>query len=307
MNHSTERERTDSEPPEWTPPGFLPPVGPTVRADGSLHYSGISYALPPGFRPLQLDLWVPAGGDRHPVVVWIHGGAWQFGDRRYLPPTLETDAVYDALLKAGIAVASIDYRLAGEAVFPAQLQDAKSAVRYLRRHAAQLGLDVERFGVWGESAGGHLAALLALTAGRTAQEGAPVVAEPLDSVRAVVDWYGVSDLATMPKLEVPPDLPPGTADPIEQLLGGTTPERARSASPITHVSADAPPFLLIHGTDDVPVPLEQSSLLHAALLAAGAQSELVTVEGAGHIFVGATDIPALIARSVAFLTKHLQV
>lgn len=161
--------------------------------------------------------------------------------------------------------------------------------------------------MWGESAGGHLAALLALTAGRTAQEGAPVVAEPLDSVRAVVDWYGVSDLATMPKLEVPPDLPPGTADPIEQLLGGTTPERARSASPITHVSADAPPFLLIHGTDDVPVPLEQSSLLHAALLAAGAQSELVTVEGAGHIFVGATDIPALIARSVAFLTKHLQV
>lgn len=242
------------------------------------------------------------------MVVWIHGGAWQFGDRRYLPPTLETDAVYDALLEAGIAVASIDYRLAGEAVFPAQLQDAKSAVRYLRRHAAQLGLDVERFGVWGESAGGHLAALLALTAGRAEQEGDPVVGEPVDSVRAAVDWYGVSDLTTMPKLEVPPDvsLPPGTADPIEQLLGGTTPERARSASPVTYVNADAPPFLLIHGTDDVPVPLEQSSLLHAALLAAGAQSELVTVEGAGHIFVGAPDIPALIARSVAFLTQHLR-
>lgn len=296
------------EPPEWAPPGYLPPISPVRRPDGSLHYSGISYATAAGFRPLQLDLWVPSGEGRHPVVVWIHGGAWQFGDRRDLPPTLAPDAVFDALLEAGIAVASIDYRLSREAVFPAQLHDAKSAVRYLRHHADQLDLDTDRIGVWGESAGGHLAALVGLTGDRPELEGNLGVTGPVSTVRAVVDWYGIADLTTMPRLEIPSDvaLPMElTVDPIEQLLGEADPERAQSASPTTYVTADAPPFLLVHGTEDFLVPVGQSRELHRALLEAGTEAELVTVEGAGHIFDGAPDVPALLAHSVAFLAKHI--
>ena len=132
------------------PPRFIVPPEPRRAVDGSLRYEGITYAAPIGYRPLQLDLWVPAGETAAvPLVVWIHGGAWLFGDRRYLPPTLRPDQLFDELLAAGFAVATIDYRLSLEAKFPAQLHDAKAAVRYLRTHADQLGLDPGRVGVWG--------------------------------------------------------------------------------------------------------------------------------------------------------------
>lgn len=310
---STTAPAQQPEPPAREAPRYLPPTAPVRRADGSRHYAGISYATPLGYRPLLLDLWVPAGGGRPPVVVWIHGGAWQFGDRRYLPQTLAANAVFEALLAAGIAAASIDYRLSGEATFPAQLHDAKSAIRYLRHHADPLGLDSDRIGVWGESAGGHLAALVALTGGRHPElEGDLGVTGPSSTVQAAVDWYGVSDLPSMPLLRgavssagasVRPALP---ADPGARLLGGALADLARPASPVTYVTPEAPPFLLVHGTADVDVPFEQSSLLHGALLAAGAESELVAVEGADHVFEGAPDVPGLVRDAVAFLAERLR-
>src|SRR6476659_1472651 len=106
---------------EWAGPArFLPPPGPTRRSDGSLVCSGVTYAAPAGYRPLQLDVWVTASDTPPPLVVWVHGGGWTMGDRRYLPETLRPDQLFEALLAAGLALATVDYRLSGEAVFPAQ-------------------------------------------------------------------------------------------------------------------------------------------------------------------------------------------
>jgi len=119
-------QQEPAPPPAWTPPKYLPPVEPLRRPDGSSHCSGISYATSMGYRPLQMELRTPADAVRSPCVVWIHGGAWFFGDRRSLPETVEPDGIFDAPLNAGIAVASIDYRLSAEASFPAQLHDVKA-------------------------------------------------------------------------------------------------------------------------------------------------------------------------------------
>lgn len=140
---------------------------------------GLTYATVPGFRPLLLDLHRPADPAPAPVVVWIHGGGFQSGDRRYLPDTLEPGSLFAAATSAGLAVATIDYRLSGEAHFPAQLADVSAALDYLRCHTVELGLDGERIAIWGESAGGTLAALAALTDG---------------GLRAAVCWYPLTDL-----------------------------------------------------------------------------------------------------------------
>ena len=301
-----------AETGEWAgPTRFLPPTEPTRRDDGSLHYSGITYAVAFGFRPLQLDLWVPPTAAPAPLVVWIHGGGFMFGDRRYLPETLRPGQVFDALLDAGLAVATIDYRHALEAPFPAQLHDAKAAVRYLRAHAVELGVSTERIGVMGESAGGHIAALVGLTAHRPDLEGAHGVVGPSSAVDVVVDWYGPADLTTMPRATLPPPiaakLPPELRVPPEdQLTRGLEGAALADASPITHVTADAPPFLLLHGTTDWLVPYDQSEQLHAALTAARVDSRLVPVEGAEHIFTGCDDIDAVVRLSVDYLLEALR-
>lgn len=300
------------ETTEWAgPPRYLPPIEPTRRDDGVRHYSGLTYAAPVGYRPLQLDVWIPESATPSPLVVWIHGGAWMGGDRRYLPETLRPNQLFDALLEAGLAVATIDYRHALEAPFPAQLHDAKAAVRYLRAHADVLGVDTTGVGVAGESAGGHLAALLALTAHRSDLEGDSGVQGTSSAVDVVVDWYGVADLSTMPRMTPPPHilamLPPEFATPPEDfLLNGADDATRADASPITHVTPDAPPFLLVHGTTDRVVPYRQSEQLHAALTAAGVESRLVPIEGADHIFTGCDDVDAVVRLSVDYLREALR-
>jgi len=281
-----------------------------VREDGARHFSGLTYAVAFGFRPLQLDVWMPAGDDPAPLVLWIHGGGFMFGDRRVLPETFRPNQIFDALLDAGLAVASIDYRHALEAPFPAQLQDAKAAVRYLRSFADQLGISTERIGVMGESAGGHLAAMVGLTAHRVDLEGSHGIVGPSSAVDVVVDWYGLADLDTMPRRQPPPHiaakLPPELVTPPEEhLTRGLEGAALADASPITHVTPDAPPFLLVHGTADWLVPFAQSEQLHAALTAAGADCELVPVENAQHIFDGCDDIDAVVQLSVDYLAKAL--
>ena len=295
----------------WLGPArFLPPPAPARRDDGALHFSGVTYAVAFGYRPLQLDLWVPATPTPAPLVVWVHGGAFMMGDRRYLPETLRPDQVFDALLDAGLAVATIDYRHALEAPFPAQLHDAKAAVRYLRAHAEDLGIATERVGAWGESAGGHIAALLGLTAHRSDLEGTHGVVGHSSAVDVVVDWYGLADLGTMPRSAPPPQiaalLPAELqAPPEEHLVRGLEGPALADASPVTHVTPDAPPFLLLHGTADWLVPYAQSEQLAAAMTAAGASAELVPVDGAGHIWLGHDDVDGLVDRSVRFLSDAL--
>jgi acetyl esterase/lipase len=297
---------------EWTGPArWLPPPTPRMRSDGSMRYEGVTYAVAPGYRPLQLDVWVPVSPARPRLVVWIHGGAWMFGDRRYLPETLRPNQLFEELLAAGLAVATIDYRHALEAQFPAQLHDAKAAIRYLRAYAEVLGIDALRIGVWGESAGGHLAALAGLTAHHRELEGAIGVLRQSSAVDVVVDWYGVADLSLQPRETRIPEmvaiLPPEMLTPPEELMAGGQDEHAlAAASPITYVAHGAPPFLLIHGTSDTVVPYEQSEALAQALTEAEVPVRLVPIEGADHIFRGHDDIDGVVRHSVEYLADALR-
>ncbi len=298
-------------PDEWAGPArFLPPPPATRRDDGARHFSGVTYAVALGYRPLQLDVWVPGTPAPAPLVMWVHGGAWMIGDRRELPETLRPGQVFDALLSAGLAVATIDYRFALEAPFPAQLHDAKAAVRYLRRFAGELGVDTTRIGVMGESAGGHLAALVGLTGHRADLEGTLGVVGPSSAVDVVVVWYGVSDLATMPRQAPPPEIAAGLPEelrvpPEEHLVAGLTDATRADASPVTHVTAGAPPFLLLHGTADRLVPCAQSEQLATALREAGVPVEFEAVDGAGHIWQGSDDVDGIVDRSVRYLADAL--
>ncbi|KQV12600.1 MULTISPECIES: alpha/beta hydrolase [unclassified Kitasatospora] len=306
-----DRPTIDAEAP-LLPPSFLPPPPAVTGPDGSRRIDGATYARTMGYRPRLLDLHLPpVEGGAVPVVVWIHGGGWADGDRRYPPPTLPAELLFGSLTEAGIAVASIDYRHSLEAPFPAQLHDVRSAIRYVRHFAAELGIDPTRLALWGESAGAHLA-LLATLAPATTPDGLDldgaegVIDGDSGSIRAVVDWYGPAELVSAaagfpPALELPP-----VGHPVTALLGaepGQRPDLYRAASPTSYAGHRTPPVLIIHGTADQVVPYSQSELL-ADLLRPHTDVELITVPGADHIFVGA-DIEPLVARSVAFLTRHL--
>jgi acetyl esterase/lipase len=297
------------------PPQFLPaiPEAAIWRPRAARSFTGLTYAMIPGYRNLQLDVHVPEGQTEPAAcVVWIHGGAWLFGDRRYPPEVWPEGRLFQSILDAGLAVATIDYRHSREAVFPAQLHDAKAAIRYLRAFASELGIDPDRIGVWGESAGGQLAALVGLTGDDAALEGDIGVTGPSSAVKAVVDWYGVHDVTTMPSIldGIPEEWRSVQAEldePISILLGGSVAERpdaAAACSPVTHVSAAAPPFLLMHGDADGLVPFAQSVELFRLLQNAGVESEFQLVPGADHVFLGADPLP-LIAQAVEYLRDRL--
>lgn len=251
--------------------------------------------------PLRLDLYVPENPDGAlPLVLWIHGGGWRSGSKVHCPALF--------LTRRGYAVASVDYRLVPDAVFPAQIQDCKAAVRWLRAHAQEYRLDPKRFGVWGASAGGHLAALLG-TAGDVPQFDAPIGDMGQSSrVQAVCDFFGPVDFT--PLLHLPPDHPRAAAhSAVSQLLGGPLREReglVRLASPVTHVSPDDPPFLIVHGSNDEGVPISQSRSLFEALQKAGVPCSLHIVEGAGHGMGGMRDSAELEAKVAAFFDQHLK-
>ncbi|MFG2617060.1 alpha/beta hydrolase fold domain-containing protein [Streptomyces sp. NPDC048507] len=312
QSHPAELDLADMT---WPPPPYQPPVTPVTDAHGVRHFDGVTYATTPGYRPRLLDVRLPAGEGPFPAVVWIHGGGWLDGDRRYPPPTVPAALLHGSVLGAGLALVSIDYRHSLEAPFPAQLHDVKAAIRYVRHFAGPLGIDPDRLAVWGESAGGHLAALAGLVGPASpdagALEGAHGVGAGDTDVRAVVDWYGVSDLPALAAHPLPATLPVGAGfpDPYEALLGGTQaqrPELARVASPVTYAGdATPPPFLLVHGTHDGLVPFSQSEALAEALTGAGGEVTLRPVEGADHIFLGSPDIAEIVAESVAFLARHL--
>jgi acetyl esterase/lipase len=240
------------------------PYSPRVRLHKDLAY------LPNGHERQKLDLYVPESRDElMPLIVWIHGGGWMGGSKTRCPPLPWT--------KKGYVVASIDYRLSQDARFPAQIEDCKAAVRWLRVHAIEYRIDPDRVVAWGGSAGGHLASLLG-TAGDVCEwdKGLPSVSS---RVQAVIDWYGRADLT-----RVSTD-PTWANSPSAMLLGGCgkkVAELAKRASPILHVSKDDPPFLIMHGTMDTLVPFRQSQAFVGALEEAGVESHLVALEGAGH-------------------------
>lgn len=225
-------------------------------------------------KPLLLDLFVPHDRfDPAPLVVWFHGGSWLFGTHH--------DCRVDWLAERGYAVASIGYRSSLEAKWPAQLHDAKAAVRWLRAHADRYNLRIGRIAAAGMSSGGHIALMLGLTHG--AEEGD--VGSHFDqssSVEAVVDYYGPTDLAWYDEESNLPNL---STKPIPLLLGEApreNPKRAKAASPIHWIRPGAPPVLLIQGENDFIVPPLQSERFHARYRDARLSSELVMVPHAGH-------------------------
>jgi acetyl esterase/lipase len=322
VNEATEVYETDPARPGGVDvppfPVFDAPGVPENVSDVSAVHREVTYARAIGFRPLKMDIWLPRRAAAPvPLVVWVHGGAFQLGDRRELPPTFAPDSVFRLLNEAGIACATVDYRHCLEAPFPAQLHDLKAAVRYLREYAADLGVDPERFGAWGESAGGHLVALLGLTGGRDDLHGGLGAQGHPSGVSAVVDFYGVSSLVDIPPMNTPEGLfPPAltaavpagmSLQPEYMLVGGSDdPALLAAASPVSYVTADAAPFLLIHGDSDGLVPHSQTDLLAAALTEAGVDHEVLTIKGGDHCFFGAEDqLDSILAAAVGFFAGKL--
>lgn len=228
----------------------------------------------------KLDLYLPKKENKaRPVVVWIHGGGWRNGSKNNCPAV--------PLVNRGFVVASINYRLSGHAVFPAQINDCKAAIRWLRANAGMYGIDGDHIGVWGSSAGGHLVALLGTSGDVEDLEGDSGHADESSRVQAVCDWFGPTDLLLMNKQAGEF----GTIDhdaadsPESKLLGSPLQEsadKAKRAGPITYVTSDDPPFLIVHGNQDSLVHWQQGQILADSLKEAGCDVTLTIVPGAGH-------------------------
>ena len=267
-----------------------PALPPGVKRVSNLDYS----KTPSG--TLALDLYLPEAKPARPlpVVVWVHGGGWKNGSKLNCPLIW--------LAAEGFAVASIDVRLLHAAQWPAQIDDPRAAIRWLRANAALHGLDPERIAVAGGSSGGHVAALVGTTS-------APGDETTSSRVQAVIDFYGPADLLTMPANTPSPERSDAELAKSNgaRLLGGIVRDRpalAKQASALYQVSADDPPFLILHGEQDAQVPLDQSQRLHAKLRQAGVSSELHVLPGAGH---GGKDFDSIATRQVirTFLARTL--
>lgn len=247
------------------------PMG-TSRSLRDLEY------IPDGHERHKLDLHLTAPSDTPlPLIIWVHGGGWQNGSKENCPPLRQ------GYLEKGYAIASINYRLSQHAVFPAQIEDCKAAVRWLRAHAEKYGLDPNRFGAWGSSAGGHLVALLGTSGDVKAFEVGPHL-EQSSRVQAVCDYFGPSDFMALAKSR-DASRPATFMSPESRLIGGFVldhPDKVARANPITYVSADDPPFLIVHGDSDSVVPLAQSSMLFEAMQRTGLDVRFHTIRGAAH-------------------------
>lgn len=289
-------------------PAFLPPDALADSPRNAVSYRGLIFAAVDGYRALELDLYVPAQSTGPvPLVIWIHGGAWMFGGRSQPPGDWDPNLVFQSAIDAGIAVATIDYRHAREAPFPAQLHDSKAAVRYLRTFALQLGIDADRIAVWGESAGGHLAALVALV-NDPELEGNVGATDVPSHVSAAVCFYPITDAATMPPFSDALTDGAQFPSPIEMMLEGSPwayEEGLSQMSPASYVRSDAPPMLLIHGEADRLVPVSQSQQLAGALEKVNADVRLITVPGAHHCFY-ADNPETHVGTAIEFLAEALQ-
>lgn len=286
------RARKAARPPQR-------PLPPGVKAMRDIPY------IPDGHALQKLDLYVTSQSQGAPLIVWIHGGAWSAGDKAGNPAL--------GLLRQGYAVASLNYRLSQDAIFPAQIEDCKAAIRWLRANAAKFGYDPKRIGVWGSSAGGHLVALLGASNGVKAFDVGPNMNVSSD-VQAVVDYYGPVDLMVMGKQSGPDSTIQHDApdSPESRLVGGPiqqSGEKAAKASPLTYISkeraGELPPFLIMHGDKDNTVPIAQSEMLLKALKAVGADATYHVVKGGGHGGPGWND-PQVGAMVSEFFSRTLK-
>jgi acetyl esterase/lipase len=250
-----------------------------IESGQKLTYFDVEY-VHDGHKRQKLDIYLP---DREkypepvPIVVWVHGGAWRAGSKQNCRSRV--------FLQDGYAAASINYRLSRHAIFPAQIEDCKAAIRYLRANSEKYNIDPERIGVWGASAGGHLVALLGTTGDMNGFDKGPNL-NVSSKVKAVCDFFGPTDFTKMSDFEsnMDHDAPDS---PESLLIGGPVQQnkaKCRRANPITYVTRNDPPFLIVHGDKDLLVPHNQSELLYEALKMAGVDVKFHTVKGGGHGF-----------------------
>ena len=300
-------------------PSPLPQIEDGARIDrhplvtfpnGVRSFTDVPYWSPVGYRSLTLDLYVPPASVRRPrsgfpFVVYVHGGGWMYGDKRSSPPFVDWPAVLASLAAKGYVVAAVDYRLTREARFPLQVEDVKAAIRWLRLRAPQYGIDRGRARVWGESAGAHLAGLIAVSCGAAALEPREVrnmfgvtsevtSRRASDCVQGGVTWYGVFDMATIQQQAR--DAHALSRDdrdaPEWRLLGcfatECRPAQLAAASPVTYVDRKDPPMLLVVGNADTTVPTQQTLEMADRLAAAGVEHEVLVLPGVNHNFLGTT-------------------
>jgi acetyl esterase/lipase len=293
----------DVDPRMMSRPEFAE-LAPVVVFPGVTSHLDLTYAGPVGFRPLTLDMHLPQRPVRTPVpvVIYAHPGGFLAGSKRMGP--------WRFLLDAGIAVASISYRLGGESVFPTAVHDVAAAVRWVRAHADEYGVDAETIVGFGCSAGAYLMSAVALAGDSSTLVGriGPV---PDVSCRlaAVIEHYGISDLLTIDQ-DVPPEVVELMDRPdssISRFLGyvpSSRPEVAAQTNLCLYAQAASPPFLIAHGDQDRRVGINQSRRLHQALTQAGARSELIEIAGGDH---GSAhfDEPPLHETTLTFLRSVL--
>ena len=228
----------------------------------------ITYCSPEGLLQ-KLDLYYPPSGGPWPALFYVHGGSWMEGDKA------EGEG-WRGMNASGYLVASVNYRMAAEGKFPVMIEDLKCALRFLKAHSAEYNLDPNRIAAIGASAGGHLVSLLG-TADESAGWDEGEYADQSSQVQAVVSMSGVYDFTVK--------VPSGIGTPIfyafGALAGKASPEML-AASPVTHIDPDDPPFLILHGTSDGVLPVEQAEIMHARLTEAGVSSTLVIVENGDH-------------------------
>jgi acetyl esterase/lipase len=277
----------DDAPSNYTPT-------PAVAYPGGVqNFRDVTYAELPGFRPLTLDLYLPPkSGSPKPAIVFIHGGAWRHRTARDGGNLRDFPAVLASIAARGYVVASVNYRFVGEARFPGPVQDVEMAIRWLRQHAGEYGVDPARFVAWGSSAGGEIATVIGAGCGVKELE-PPAAAKappgPLPSVcvQGVIDWYGLIDLESNPADLGKADVP-GIHAHEDAYLGCDVPKcppgLARSASPLAYIDSKDPPFLIQHGMADVTVSPKQSQKLYDALRTAGVPAQIVFYPHVAHGF-----------------------
>jgi acetyl esterase/lipase len=229
-----------------------------------------------GNRKLLLDIYMPATAKNPYLVVWVHGGAWHSGNKE--APPLE-------LVSAGYAIASIDFRLSTEAPFPAQVHDIKAAIRFLRGNAKKYGFRSDKIIIWGSSSGGHLAALVGTTNNDSYLEGTEGnYLKESSSVQGIIDFYGPTNFLTILTQSTPhgisvraPALAILLGKPVEQAE-----DLAKKASPVFQVDANDPPLLIVHGEQDIQVPVNQSLELMGVYKKNSLPVEFEVIPGAGH-------------------------
>lgn len=265
----------------------------------------VAYANPQGYRPLTLDIYQVKGASnaRKPALIWLHGGAWLGGSSRMSYGAVGTlDQIMAKTAAHGYVAFAINYRLSSEAKFPSQIEDVKAAIRWVRANADKYHVDPQRIAIGGDSAGGYLAALAGTSCGAKALEGTLGHPEQSSCVQAVVDWYGVVSFKSLiAQGKASPD------SPESKLLGCNlakcSADLLKQADPLTYISTNTPPFLIMHGQADTIVSSQQSQELNDALKAKGVPSQLVLLPGLNHVFIGATpeQAPGLLNTVFKFL------